>query len=73
MIIGRNLTARSIVLNKNRKSYSVVTISIGALDIARANLGGKYSETDAINEFKRNPKRFTPVGDADLVSYAKVV
>lgn len=35
-----------------------VEISLGPVLIATATLGGRYSQTQALNEFRRNPANF---------------
>jgi hypothetical protein len=36
-----------------------ITIMLGTLAIATHTLGGKYSQKQALTEFKRNPQNFT--------------
>jgi hypothetical protein len=63
------------------KSATVITIKADGVDggefgnkntVASKTLGGRYSQTDALKEFARNPKTFTkgeawPVYEAGLV------
>ena len=37
-----------------------ITIKMGGLNIATATLGGRWSQSKACSEFKRNPNVFTP-------------
>jgi hypothetical protein len=42
------------------RTVTHITIKLGGLiDVATATKGGKYSQADALAEFRRNPKSFT--------------
>jgi hypothetical protein len=54
----------SVTVHENVKlarcpAKSNITIRFGDIVVAAATLGGKYSEGQALGEFKRNPHRFT--------------
>jgi len=54
----------SVTVHESKKSArcphtSNVTIRFGDIVVAAATLGGRYSEAQALGEFKRNPHRFT--------------
>ena len=60
---------------KVRVLSDVVIRLDGKKAVAFATLGGKYSPLDALKEFRKNPARFAPQGQAtaaDLAVYAKV-
>lgn len=57
-----NTLTASINHSKGRRRNSVVshiTVKLGPVTVAKATLGGKYNEQQAVKEFTRLPHRFT--------------
>lgn len=49
-----------------------ITIKLGGLiDVAKATKGGKYSQADALTEYRRNPKSFTLLEGAETARLLK--
>lgn len=42
-----------------------IKIRLGSVDIAHATKGGKYTQQQALAEFKHNPNSFTFLNEAD--------
>lgn len=61
MLLASNLTAVVSYEHTEGKLRFIthVTIKAGNIVIATATFGGRYSQTQALQEFKRNSKRFT--------------
>jgi hypothetical protein len=62
-VIATNLTAvvvyreeRTLGPNGRRKQLTEVTVKAGPLTVATKTLWGRYSQSKALVEFKRNPK-----------------
>ncbi len=72
MILAKTLKADVVIIGKAAKKYSIITIKMGDILVARAVCGGSYNQSQALKEFRKNYKRFTPINEADLSSYAKV-
>lgn len=49
--------------NGVRKTTTAITVRMGDVVFATRTVGGRYSQTDALREFKRFPSRFTPAAD----------
>ena len=58
---------------KRTPVVSHIKINLGPVSVAQATLGGKFSEQQAINEFKRLPHRFTKLSGFDSVKLLGVV
>ena len=59
----KSLSASIIHLTSPRKGakpkvVSSIAIVLGPFTVASAQLGGRYSEDQALNEYRRNPQRF---------------
>jgi hypothetical protein len=49
--------------NGVRKTTTTITVRMGEMVFANRTVGGRYSQTDALREFKRFPAKFTPAAD----------
>jgi hypothetical protein len=56
-----SLTA-SVVVPAGGKA-TMVMVKFGPVLVAKATLGGRWNEQQAIGELRKQPKRFTLVGD----------
>jgi len=49
--------------NGVRKTTTAITVRMGDVVFGTRTVGGRYSQTDALREFKRFPAKFTPAVD----------
>jgi hypothetical protein len=59
------LSATVVVLAGGKATN--VFIKAGPINVAKATLGGKWNEAQALTELKKLPKRFTPIGDGAVI------
>jgi hypothetical protein len=69
-VVVRYIPVRTAGPNGRAKMTTEIVIRMGNEPFASRTVGGRYSQADALKEFKRFPDRFTPAKgkDAKLVA-----